>query len=385
MGRNMMNDLDPFSFPCTCFPWKVVSASVKGLSHELNNLPCQDAILFSVCKGILIVAAADGAGSAKHSDLGAKVAVDSALRYIESIILDNLTYSDACEVNFTKSRFTTILASWDEVAVDVVRQAFMSVQTIANDSNLPIKELASTLLVVVASDIGIAALQIGDGAIIVNTLENCFVPLTIPPQTEYINETVFLISPTAIESMQINTFGKVKQLAIMTDGIQMLALEMKERKPYNPFFSTIFNFAAHTSSEEKSVSDLEKFLVSKRVRQYSHDDITLLLASLTELENIYPIDQELVNYSFPGEFTGKHEIAEVCATEAPYKSVKSILKYLKTYLSFSFLLSHSPPLFTLGNLHLRQSSAFIASGFTGLASKVIAKTNIISFDFFRKN
>jgi hypothetical protein len=385
MGRNMMNDLDPFSFLCPSFPWKVVSASVKGLSHELNNLPCQDAILFSVCKGILIVAAADGAGSAKHSDLGAKVAVDSSLRYIESIILDNFRNSDACEVNLTQSRFNTILASWDEVAVDVVRQAFMSVQTVANDSNLPIKELASTLLVVVASDIGIAALQIGDGAIIVNTPDNCFVPLTIPPQTEYINETVFLISPTAIKNMQTNTFGKVKQLAIMTDGIQMLALEMKERKPYNPFFSTIFNFAANTSSEAESVSDLEKFLVSKRVRQYSHDDITLLLASLTELEKTYPSDKELVNYSFSRELTGKHEIAEVSATETPYKSVKSFLKYLKIFPSFSCLLSHYPPLFTLKNLYLRQTSPFIESDFSGLASKVIAKINLIAFNLFRKN
>ena len=381
----MMIDLDPFGLPCTSFPWKVVSASVKGLSHELNNLPCQDAILFSVCNGILIVAAADGAGSAKHSDLGAKVAVDSSLKYIESIILDKLTYSDACEVNFTKSRFNSILASWDKVAVDVVRQAFISVQTKANDFNIPIKELASTLLVVVASDIGIAALQIGDGAIIVNTLDNCFVPLTIPPQTEYINETVFLISPTAIDKMQINTLGKVKQLAIMTDGIQMLALEMKERKPYNPFFSTIFNFAANTSSEAKSVSDLEKFLVSKRVRQYSHDDITLLLASLTELEKTYSSDQELVHYSDSGESTDKHENTEVNANEAPYKSVKPFLKYLKTYLSFSFLLSHFPLLFTLGNLYRKQTSVFITSDFTGYASKVILKINLNSFNLFRKS
>ena len=171
----------------------------------------------------------------------------------------------------------------------------------------------------------------------------------------------------------------------MTDGIQMLALEMKERKPYNPFFSTIFNFAANTSSEAESVSDLEKFLVSKRVRQYSHDDITLLLASLTELEKTYPSDKELVNYSFSRELTGKHEIAEVSATETPYKSVKSFLKYLKIFPSFSCLLSHYPPLFPLKNLYLRQTSPFIESDFSGLASKVIAKINLIAFNLFRKN
>jgi hypothetical protein len=265
------------------YSWKIVSASVKGLSHERNNLPCQDASLWRVVYGILIVAVADGAGSAKFSDLGAKVAVESALDYLESIISHNYCSSETDDVNPRNKVFNHILTSWDSVSVDVARQAYEAVQHEAIESNLPIRDLASTLMVVIASENGIATFQIGDGSVVVNTFDNRYIALTVPPQTEYINETLFLVSSSAIEQMQIKTFEKVKQLAIMTDGIQMLALEMKERKPFNPFFHTIFNFAANDQPEDTSVIELEKFLISKRVREHSHDDITLFVASLTEL------------------------------------------------------------------------------------------------------
>jgi serine/threonine protein phosphatase PrpC len=270
--------------------WKVVAASAKGSSHEKTDIPCQDAHYWKVIDGVLLAAVADGAGSATHSDLGAKIAAQAAVDYLYS----NLTFRGQLDLNAggqssTELNPRQLLSGWNSIAVVVAEEACKAVHNAATQRETPIRELASTLLVLVASDAGIAVLQIGDGAIVVNTFGDTFVALTTPPQTEYINETVFLVSSSAIEKMQIKTFGKVKQVALMSDGLQMLALEMKERKPFEPFFRHIFKFAYNSINLDTSNRQLMNFLISDRVRSKTDDDITLFLASF------YEEDQEIAS------------------------------------------------------------------------------------------
>ena len=53
--------------------WRVVAAAVQGVSHQRLDLPCQDALGYLVLpSGTLVVALADGAGSAQYSDQGAR-------------------------------------------------------------------------------------------------------------------------------------------------------------------------------------------------------------------------------------------------------------------------------------------------------------------------
>jgi hypothetical protein len=208
-------------------------------------------------------------------------------------LYSNLTFRGQLDVNAGGQSSTELdprqlLSGWNSIAVVVAEEAYKAVHNAATQRETPIRELASTLLVLVASDAGIAVLQIGDGAIVVKTFSDTFVALTIPPQTEYINETVFLVSSSAIEKMQIKTFGKVKQVALMSDGLQMLALEMKERKPFEPFFRNIFRFAYNSINLDTSNRQLMNYLVSDRVRSKTDDDITLFLASF------YEEDREIV-------------------------------------------------------------------------------------------
>jgi len=64
--------------------WQVTGASVQGASHRRLDLPCQDALGYRVLdNGILLVALADGAGSAEFSLEGAQAVVDESLRVME--------------------------------------------------------------------------------------------------------------------------------------------------------------------------------------------------------------------------------------------------------------------------------------------------------------
>ena len=65
--------------------WNVVGASVQGTSHQQNDdIPCQDAHGYRVLlNGVIVIAVADGAGSATRSDEGAQRAVKQALDSLE--------------------------------------------------------------------------------------------------------------------------------------------------------------------------------------------------------------------------------------------------------------------------------------------------------------
>ena len=59
--------------------WKYTGQAVIGTSHEKNNTPCQDAYRIEPIDDRLIVVVADGAGSAKHSDIGAQLITQEAV------------------------------------------------------------------------------------------------------------------------------------------------------------------------------------------------------------------------------------------------------------------------------------------------------------------
>ncbi|WP_212720148.1 MULTISPECIES: protein phosphatase 2C domain-containing protein [unclassified Synechocystis] len=67
--------------------WRTVCQSAIGSFHVETGLPCQDYGAYQTLgKDILIGAVADGAGSAKHSDLGAKVAVETAIQFVLDLV-----------------------------------------------------------------------------------------------------------------------------------------------------------------------------------------------------------------------------------------------------------------------------------------------------------
>jgi len=77
--------------------WQVIGAAVQGLSHQKQGLPCQDALEFRCLPdGVLLVALADGAGSATRSEVGARAAVQVALDSL-AFSLENSQPSDCCD------------------------------------------------------------------------------------------------------------------------------------------------------------------------------------------------------------------------------------------------------------------------------------------------
>jgi hypothetical protein len=126
----------------------------------------------------------------------------------------------------------------------------------------------------------VAAIQIGDGAVVAQEEDGETFAVTRPAPSEYLNETSFLISPGAIDGASFALWrGKLSRLAALTDGLQMLALRMPGGDPHQGFFAPLFRFVASTSNPAKSETALRDFLDSPRVRERADDDLTLFLAA----------------------------------------------------------------------------------------------------------
>jgi hypothetical protein len=108
-----------------------------------------------------------------------------------------------------------------------------------------------------------------------------------PDRGEYANTTHFVTEDDAVEHLQFETVKRrVVEAALLTDGLQSVALNYQQRIAHEPFFKGLFA-PLRTAEEGRSreLSDsLAAFLASPRVNEKTDDDKTLVLASRTETE-----------------------------------------------------------------------------------------------------
>ena len=255
--------------------WRVVAASVRGKGHEKAGQLCQDAHHWEkLPEGVLVGAVADGAGSAVLGKVGAIVAAQTA---VETICLKEATLRSL----INKSQTSADETEWRSLLINALVAAKCAVEAEAEACKTKPRDLATTLILVIATPKLIAAAQVGDGVAVARDHQGNLIPLTTPQHGEYINETTFLVSPNAISTAQVNLWhGAVTNIALLSDGLQMLALDMTEGKPHVPFFSPFFNFVTKVTNETEAKEQLVAFLRSPRTSDRADDDLTLFLATL---------------------------------------------------------------------------------------------------------
>ena len=250
-------------------PWRVVGVSLRGSSHLKSDQPCQDVHAFErLPGGTLLAAVSDGAGTAALAEIGAAVAVKSAMEVLrERLGKDSLaeTSEDA----------------WRPLLHEAMRAALEAVEREAAVRGVLARDLACTLSLAVARPAMAAGAQIGDGAVVFADGEGRILPLLRPVAGEYLNETTFLVSSGALDQIQFAwRGGEISRLALLTDGLQMLALKAVDGEPHAPFFAPLFAFTAAAEDEAKGRASLASFLGSDRVQSRADDDLTLLLAAV---------------------------------------------------------------------------------------------------------
>ena len=244
-----------------------MGASVRGTSHVRNETACQDAHRWThLADGTLIAAVADGAGSARYGEIGATVASRTCVEAIVAArAIATAPWSDGV---------------WRTTIIDSIKACTAAVQAEAHARRVTVRDLATTLLIVVATNDAVYAAQIGDGAVVVD-LGNELLAVTGPKGGEYLNETTFIVSPDAMEQVQFQAWhGEAAHIGMFSDGLQMLALNMPAATPYPPFFAPLFGFISRLGDNEmEAKAQLTQFLGSPRITERTDDDLTLLLAA----------------------------------------------------------------------------------------------------------
>ena len=211
----------------------------------------------------LVIVVADGAGSAARSEIGAELAVTVAAEHLRG----DLAATDV---------------DWTRCVVAAARSARTAVLSRALDDGAASRDYACTLLVAVATPRGGAALQLGDGLIAYRDHDG-WAPLFWPQKGEYANMTRFLTEDDADEVWETAPLpAHGIDLALMSDGLEGLALHFATRSIHEPFLEAVFAplRAAKGSGEALAISvALEGLLASARITDRADDDLTLCIAT----------------------------------------------------------------------------------------------------------
>jgi len=246
-------------------PWDLLHQSVIGTAHLKDGRPCQDhsygLVTRSAKDDILVVACADGAGSASHSDLGARIACETIVQCV----------CERLDAGFPLSK----------LSADEITKGFQSVRARiereAAHLDIPSRELACTLLLVVAGTVDTICAQVGDGAIVIRN-GDAFETAFWTDGEEELNLTHFVTEAQMERHLQFKRTIATDDVALMTDGLQLLALDFGTRSAHPGFFHPMFKAMRAAESCADLVVPFRSFLDSPDVNSRTDDDKTLVLA-----------------------------------------------------------------------------------------------------------
>jgi 3-deoxy-D-manno-octulosonate 8-phosphate phosphatase KdsC-like HAD superfamily phosphatase len=247
-------------------PWRYASGQSTGSSHEKLGKPCQDrtACATADADATLIAVVADGAGTAELAHIGAEIAV--------------ATVSSVAQLGVRAGR-----DDYPEILREGAALARQRLVEAAAQRKAEPRDLACTLLAVIIAPIGGGALQIGDGVIVIGEQPLSWRWMFWPQKGEYANTTFFLSDEKSLANAEVAPLpDEVMDVALMSDGLEPLALQFATRKAHEPFFRTVLAplHAAAGKGESAALStSLTTLLASPAVRSRTDDDASLVIAT----------------------------------------------------------------------------------------------------------
>ena len=258
--------------------WNLISAVVRGTSKIKRNESCQDAVEYAFLKNEIVIAAvADGAGTAKHSDIGAKIAVQTTVSQLSRRLRRGGLLPDG-ELQLRKLASRTVRD---------VRQVLKSQKLLANHR---FSQLSCTLLCVISTPKRILAFQIGDGFIVMR-IDNReeYSLLFLPERGEYANQTYFITNKEVERHLQIaDISGAINFVCLSSDGLEYVALDMNLINRSNnsspprgsapaKFFGSLEQSVHDVSDSDQGSKELGDFLDTPQINQHTDDDKSMIL------------------------------------------------------------------------------------------------------------
>ena len=211
-----INDSEEF---CSSNEWLIVDYSAIGKDHSKHNIPCQDhRYVQRINPQWGVAVCCDGAGSAEKSDIGS--------RFVAERTANVLTLAVEKEQWLIHNHLPT-QEVWRTISRQALYQVYSDLESFAQINNLELKLLASTVIAVIYSPIGLLVTHIGDGRAAYCNHTAQWTAIITPFKGEEANMTVFITSSIwhdpdkYIESRVID--DKPLGFALLSDGCENFA------------------------------------------------------------------------------------------------------------------------------------------------------------------
>ncbi len=247
--------------------WTWASARCRGTSHVRSDTECQDALycaLVGPVEDVFVAIVSDGAGSAAYGKQGA--------------IIVCRTIMTCARRHFSQTEHLPTDAdvrSWLDDARDAIATA-------SEHRSLERRQLAATLVAVLAAKDECLVLHIGDGGAVVRGHDTGWICPSWPANGEYASMTYFVTDDPEPQLRITRVSHRVNCVAVFSDGLERLALDFARQNPHAPFFDGMFRpvlQGAKTGKNKKLSQSLATYLDSAAVNDRTDDDKSLILAA----------------------------------------------------------------------------------------------------------
>ena len=234
---------------------RIAGSRAAGKGHLLKAEPCQDAVAFFRDRDAACVALADGAGSLRYSHFASETITRCISQYIATNF-DALFFSDSIKEKIY-SRCIECLEALD----------------------IPMNEMACTMLCVAMKNNNAILVHVGDGMII-NVNEGAAHIVSGPENGQSQNETYFITEYMDMNRLRVSVTDMATGIyMLMSDGT-MESLYERKSKTIAPAAIKIASWL-HMADEE-AVSNKIKETLETLFRQKTADDMSLIMISAHE-------------------------------------------------------------------------------------------------------
>ena len=210
---------------------RLIAASRRGRSHEHNGSFRDDDFFIDHDQGWSIIIVADGAGSAKYSREGSRLAVSTVGGHIKSVLTSEQGLKLTQLLDSEEELNTKLNTLGREFHYIYHKASSLAVQAIeaeaAARADQP-RAFATTLLAAAVRNYGdkffVATFWLGDGAIAVYDPEDSVKLMGTPDGGEFAGQTLFLDRSVLSDNsfgkrVKIGSFSDKAALVLMTDGV----------------------------------------------------------------------------------------------------------------------------------------------------------------------
>lgn len=246
--------------------WHAAVDFKKAVTGSANPVPFHDyGKVLKVGPDVIVTALSDGANNAAYAHLGAQTVVRTALERL----LSECNELDRIARHPTADTATPLFrALCEKVQADL--------KTVAAERLIPLDDLSATLIVMVASPAGTAAMRVGDGFIVYRQSGRRYEMMF--QRRDPTDPMDFVTAPDAVERMEVAARpGTAEFLCASTDALKPLSIREPERQPRAPFFRPLDQCTALARTDDDIHRGIRAFLRSVRLADGLEKDCTLML------------------------------------------------------------------------------------------------------------